>query len=95
MLSKLNTVRKALAGGVSAAIAAGALLINDGLTRDEWLQIAGALVVGFLGVFFAPANKTKPTPPVDPERGDVGVGELLLIVAVILLVLLSLGALPR
>lgn len=53
----LASSKKALGGAVSAAVAMLVVVAQDGVTGTEWGQVAGAAVVGFLGVYFAPKNK--------------------------------------
>jgi hypothetical protein len=54
---------KALAGGLYAAASAAGIVIAD----LDWRAIAGAFVVGALGVYFSPANKAGgPAPEREP-----------------------------
>lgn len=50
---------KALAGGLYAAAASAGVVVAD----LDWRAIIGAFVVGVLGVYFSPSNKTATTTP--------------------------------
>jgi len=54
----LATIRKALAGALAAAVAAGITAYPDGFTSTEIATIVGAAVVAGLAVFQIP-NKPK------------------------------------
>jgi uncharacterized membrane protein YjjB (DUF3815 family) len=61
----LARISKALAGALSAGIAALVTAWPDGVTNTEWGAVAAAVVIGFLGVYVAPKN-ADPVPPVPP-----------------------------
>jgi len=64
------TRKKAVAGGISSALAAGftalASVLPDGITADEWEIVATATIMGAIGgsgiVYFSPANKPVSKP---------------------------------
>jgi hypothetical protein len=55
---KLATIRKALAGGVAAGLAAAVTAVPDGFTTAEYVTIVVAALVAGLAVFQIP-NKPK------------------------------------
>lgn len=67
----LARVSKALAGALTAGISALVAVWPDGVTNTEWGTVAGAVVVGFLGVYVAPKN-ADPAPPVSSIGGGPG-----------------------
>ncbi len=89
----LRPYRKAIAGAISSALAAGftalASVLPDGIATDEWSIIATATLMGAIGgaglVYVAPANKPR------DERGDIDTGYLLAIVTLIGVILLLFG----
>jgi hypothetical protein len=57
----LSYVKKAGAGGVSAAGAYLAAKAGDGVSGQELAEAAGAFVVGAILVFLTPKNGPKPS----------------------------------
>jgi hypothetical protein len=49
-------VRKAIGGAVAAGVAAYAAALDGGVSPEEWGTVAGAVVGGFLVVYFTPKN---------------------------------------
>lgn len=63
MNSSIMRVSKAVAGGLTALVSAFGTAAADGtLSGDEWVTIVIAAVVGFAGVYLAPANRTTGQP---------------------------------
>lgn len=63
--------RKAIIGALIAGFAAAVPVVQDGtVTLADWCIIAGAILVGFNGVYWTP-NAKEPTPngwaPNDPR----------------------------
>lgn len=55
------TVKKALAGGIAAGLAALAQALADGMIEPaEWGIVAGAAIGGFVLVWATPKNSDKP-----------------------------------
>lgn len=78
MLKKLNLgrVSKAIAGALTSALTTAVSVVDEGINAQEWLYIVLALVVGFTGVYWAPANKTNSnedtTSYYKPYRNEAG-----------------------
>lgn len=53
MASFLKSAKKAIAGGIAAALAAAGIVAAD----LDWRAIFAAFVIGVLGVYFAPSNE--------------------------------------
>lgn len=65
----LARISKALAGAAAAGISALVAVWPDGVTATEWGTVAGALVVGFLGVYIAPKNAEPAGGSIPPLKG--------------------------
>ncbi len=89
---------KAVVGGLLAALSLLAGALGDGLSSPEIIGLVVAFLTGFIGVFYSPnlAAKGQLADPdlseQDPLRGDgeVGIGQVGLIILVVLAVLFVL-----
>jgi hypothetical protein len=63
---------KALAAGISAAVATLVFVWPDGITPGEYGAIASSFVVALLGTFIAPKNVYPPVavPPNNPVQDN-------------------------
>lgn len=68
----LSKIWKALAGALGGAVTMLVKVWPDGVTAEEWGQVAGAAVTAGLIVFFAPKNKTGDGDSVTPPRATAG-----------------------
>ncbi len=58
----MSRVRKAIAGGITGAVAAAGTFAITGDNPQDWLvqfglALAGGFALGFIGVWIAPANE--------------------------------------
>jgi hypothetical protein len=69
----LARVSKAIAGAITTGVGVLVAVWPDGVTAEEWGKVAGALVVGFIGVWVAPRNADPAVPRNDARaRGVYG-----------------------
>lgn len=61
MVAKLRNYSKAIAAGLTAAIALVGGYLSDGITADEWVKLVGGLALIVVGVIAAPANQKAAT----------------------------------
>jgi hypothetical protein len=94
---KVQEMAKALVGGLIAGLSVLAGAVGDGVSAQEWIAAAVAMLVGFEAVYWTDNAKriprADPGPPRDLDRGATNVVTVLVVVVLVVLVLVLIGRL--
>jgi hypothetical protein len=88
---------KAIVGALIAGLSVLAGAVGDGVSTQEWVATAVAVLVGFEAVYWTDNAKriprADPGPPRDLDRGATDVVTVLVVVVLVVLVLVLIGRL--
>jgi hypothetical protein len=88
---------KAIVGSLVAGLSVLAGAVGDGVSAQEWVATAVAVLVGFEAVYWTDNAKriphADPGPPRDLDRGAVDVVTVLVIVLLVVVILAVAGVL--
>jgi hypothetical protein len=88
---------KAIVGALVAGLSVLAGAVGDGVSAQEWIAAAVAVLVGFEAVYWTEnarrIPRADPGPPRDLDRGAVDVVTVLVVVVLVVLVLVLIGRL--